>query len=124
MVTALMVKPGEHPAITQLCDNRDYLNHAVSIGEDLVFTATATRLEKGIAIIHNSECASALVPSNRIVGKRILAGTFYIVRVKDGSLRSLTDADIVKYTLRFWEPEIFTEDEILENLFDSMCLDL
>lgn len=124
MVTALMVKPGEHPAITQLCDDRDYLNHAVSIGEDLVFTATATRLEKGVGIIHNAECASALVPGNRRLGSRILAGTFYIVRCKDGKLQSLTDADIVKYTLRFWEPEFFTEDEILEAWLDSVCPDL
>lgn len=124
MVTALMVKPGEHPTITQLCDDRDYLNHAISIGEDMLFTATATRLENGIAIIHNAEYASALIPCNRRLGNRILAGTFYIVRVKNSILQSLTDADIIKLTLRFWEPEVFTEDEILEAWLDSICPDL
>ena len=124
MVTALMVKPGEHPAITQLCDDRDYLNHAVSIGEDYLFTATATSLEKGIAIIHNTEYASALVAGNRRIGKRIIAGTFYIVRVKNGNLQSLTDSDIVRFTLHFWEPEIFSEDEILDAWIDSICPDL
>ena len=34
MVTALMIKPGEHPIITMLCDTAEYLNHAVSLGSD------------------------------------------------------------------------------------------
>ena len=124
MVTALIVKPGEHPAITQLCNDRDYLNHAISVGEDLLFTATTSRLEQGIAIIHSTEYAPTLASHNRRVGQRILAGTFYIVRTENGELQSLADDDIIKFTLQFWEPELFDEDELIGSWLDSICLDL
>lgn len=124
MVTALMVKPGEHPAITQLCNDRDYLNLAISVGEDLLLTATASCLEEGIAIIHSTEYAPTLATANRRVGQRIIAGTFYIIRTEKGELQSLTDADIIKFTLRFWEPELFDEDELIESWLDCICLDL
>ena len=117
MVTALMVSPGKHPCITQLCDNRDYLNRAVGIDSDLLHTATALRIEDGIAAIHSDDCALSIQPPNRRVGNRIIAGTFYIVGVKNGKLKSLTDDDITRFTLQYWEPEIYSEDDVFDSWF-------
>ena len=120
MITALIVQPGRHPQITQLCDDKDFLNLSVSRDTDFICSATATPLEKGIAIIHSQEGASLCQTGNRRVRDRIIAGTFYIAGVKDGKLRSLTDKEISKFTLRFWEPEMFTDDEIFDSWFDDI----
>lgn len=39
-------------------------------------------------------------------------------------LRSLTDNEITRYMSQFWEPELFTEDEIIESWFDELALSL
>ena len=120
MVTALMVKPDEHPLITHICDNTEFLNMAVSVDTIVPCSAQAIRLEKDIAIIHAQEGVLLSLPGNRRVNDHIIAGTFYVVGVKDGKLRSLTDAEIVKYTSQFWETEIFTDNEVLDSYFDNI----
>ena len=124
MVTALIVLPNQHPQITQLCDDRAFLDLSVSRGTDSMCSAVAISLEKGIAIIYAQEGALLCLPGNRSVGNHIIAGTFYVVGVKDGKLRSLTDAEIIKYTSQFWESEIFTDDEVLDSYFDSILAPL
>ena len=53
------------------------------------------------------------LPGNRRVGDKVICGTFYIVRVKNGKLVSLSDTDVVKYSLEYWAPEHFTEAELM-----------
>lgn len=120
MVTALMVKPGEQPCMCQLVDDGDYLDCAVSVGDNLMCSATSLKLEKGVVAIHAWEGVSLGRKGNRKIGKRIIAGTFYIVRVRDGHLQSLTEKDIVKYTLRFWEIEEYTDDETIDSWLDGL----
>ena len=120
MVTALMVKPGEHPCPTQLCDNRDYLDRAVSADMEVVCSAAVMRLTDGIAIIYNDE-ALMMGTANRRVGERIFSGVFYVVGLADGRLVSLTDAQIAQYMVRFWETEIYTTDEVVDAWIDSLC---
>ena len=120
IVTALMVKPGQHPVITQLCDDSHYLNLAVSIDDDLMMrSASSFALKKNIVVIHAFQGNSLDLGRNRRVGKRILCGTFYIAGLKDGKLRSLTADEITKYTSNFWEPELFTDDDIINSWFDG-----
>lgn len=120
MVTALIVPPNQHPQITQLCDDRTFLDLSVSRGSDFMCSAVAISLGKGIAIIYAQEGTLLCLPGNRSVGNRIIAGTFYVVGVNDGKLRSLTDAEIIKYTSQFWESEIFADDEVFDSYFDSI----
>ena len=120
MVTALIVPPNQHPQITQLCDDRIFLDLSVSRGTDFMCSAIATSLEKGIAIIYAQESALLCLPGNRRVGNRIIAGTFYVVSVKDSILRSLSDAEIIKYTSQFWESEIFADNEVFDSYFDNI----
>lgn len=120
MVTALIVQPNQHPQITQLCDDRTFLDLSVSRGTDFMCSAATLPLVENIAILYPQQGALLCLPGNRSVGNRIIAGTFYVVGVKDGKLRSLTDAEITKYTLQFWEPEIFSEDEVLDSYLDHI----
>ena len=124
MVTALIVLPNQHPQITQLCDNRRFLDLSVSRGTDFMCSAAALPLVDGLAVLYPQQGALLCLPGNRRVNGHIIAGTFYIVGVKDGILRSLTDAEITKYTLQFWEPEIFSEDEVLDSYFDHIPVPL
>ena len=117
MVTALMVPPIGQPSIVQLVDNRNFLNLAVSADTDYRLTATALKIEDGIVALHSDEGMLMMVPPNRQIGSKIIAGTFYVVAHHNGKLRSLTDAEIVKFTSRFWDAKFHTD----EDVFDSWC---
>lgn len=115
MVTALKIEPGKNPVPCQLCDDGEYLNHCVSLDSCLTYTAAALKLDANIAAVYCWNGYLFSLPGNRRVGDHIICGVFYIVRVKDGHLRSLTDADVVKYSLEYWCAEYFTEDEIMDS---------
>lgn len=105
MVTALMVPPDRHPSIVYLIDNGVFLNLVVSVDTDYHLTATALRIEDGIIALHSEEGMLMITPPNRQIGPKVIAGTFYVVGHHNGKLRSLTDAEIVKFTSRFWDTE-------------------
>ena len=115
MVTALMIRPGEHPWPTLLADDSDFLNCAVNRGWGTFYTAMARRVEPGIAVLYANEAAIMGGIGNRKVNGRIYADTIYIVGHKDGALVSLTDDAVAKYTMLLWEPEQYTEDEIIDS---------
>ena len=120
-VIALMVRPGKHPVITHLCDDGEYLNLAVSVDDCVpLHCAEARPIKSGVVAICAEQCCSFDLEANRRVGKRILSGTFYIVGSKAGKLRSLHKDEIVKYTSKFWEPEPFAEDEVIDSWFDGL----
>lgn len=117
MVTALMVPPNGHPTITQLVDDSNFLDRAVSKDTDYQLTASALKIETGIIALHSDEGMLLMIHPNRQIGKKIMAGTFYIVGVHNGHLRSLTDKEIVRFTLRFWDTEIHSSDDVFESWF-------
>ena len=120
MVTALMVKPGEQPFITQLCDTTGYLNYAVSMGTTYKCTATTISLEKDIAVIFARDGVMFGLEGNRLVKGRIIAGAFYVVKVKNGKLCSLNDDELTRYALRFRDVEHFNDDDVFESGVDAM----
>ena len=116
MITALIVEPNKSPRPTQICDNEEYLNHCVSPDSCLVYTAGALKLGNNIAAVYCRNGYMFSLPGNRRVGDKVICGTFYIVRVKNGKLVSLSDTDVVKYSLEYWAPETFTEDELMDSM--------
>ena len=122
MITALMVKPGEQPCVTQILDDRDFLNCAVSYGAVMPCTAAAVSVERGIVAIYAWEGVTAGLPGNRKVGKRILAGTFYIVKENGGDLVSLTSDDIARLSFRFRKIKEYTDEEVIDSWFDGLWL--
>ena len=122
MVTALMVKPGEQPCIVQLQDDREFLNAAVSIGAMLTCTAAVLPIEKDIVAIYAWDGVVAGLRGNRKVGKRIIAGTFYVVRIVGGELRSLTEEEMERFSYRFRRIRYYDDDEVIDSWFDGLWL--
>ena len=120
MVTALMVKPGEKPCVVRLQDDRDFLNAAVSIGAVLMCTAAVLPVEKDIVAIYAWDGVMAGLRGNRKVGKRIIAGTFYVVRIVGGELRSLTEEEMERFSYRFRKIRYYDDDEVIDSWFDGI----
>ena len=78
MIDALVVKPGEQACVTAVLDDTDYLNALVSIGATLMCTAAVLPIEKDVVAIYAWEGVMAGLKGNRKIGKRIVAGTFYV----------------------------------------------
>lgn len=119
MITALMVKPGEQPCVVNLCTDTDFLNAVVSVGGIVMCTAAMYSIEKDIVAIFAYDGAMAGLRGNRRIGKRILAGAFYIARVKGDHLCSLTPNDIAKYALRFQTIEEYSDQKVLDAWIDE-----
>ena len=122
LVTALMVKPGKQPCVVGLCSDTDFLNAAVSIGAVVMCTAAVLPVEKDIVAIYAWDGVMAGLRGNRKIGKRIVAGTFYVVGVVNGKLRALTDEEIEKFRCRFRRIREYDDQEVMDSWFDDLWL--
>ena len=122
MVIALKVMPGEYPCVTELDQDYESLVSAVSIGTDTRCSVRQMKLEKGVAILHSWEGLSLGLHGNRRVRRRIIPGVFYVVGIEDDQLRSLTDNELMKYEKRYWQPQFFCEEEMVNSWFDGPWL--
>ena len=115
MVIALMIPPDGHPTITQLVDDGNFLNRAVSVDTDYHLTAAALEIEEGIIAIHSEEGTLMATPPNRQIGTKIIAGTFYVAGIHKGNLRSLTDKEIARFSVQFWDKEIHSDEDVFDS---------
>lgn len=122
MVNALMVKPGEKPCVAPLIDDSHYLNAVVSIGATLMCTAAVLPIEKDIVAIYAWDGVMAGLKGNREIGKRIIAGTFYLVRIVDGQLCSLTEDEIARFGYRFRNIREYSDTEVMDSWLDDFGL--
>ncbi len=122
MVTALMVKPGEKPCVVPIVDDSCFLNAMVSAGATLMCSAAVLPVEKDVVALYAYEGVMSGLKGNRKVGKRIIAGTFYIVRIVNGKLESLTEEEISKYSYRFRKVQEYSDTEVMDSWFDDLWL--
>ena len=122
MVTALMVKPGEKPCVVPLVDDSCFLNAMVSVGATLMCSAAVLPIEKDVVAIYAYEGVMSGLKGNRKVGKRIIAGTFYVVRIVNGQLESLAEEEISKYSYRFRRIQEYSDTEVIDSWFDDLWL--
>ena len=81
----------------------------------------AKKLEKNVYAIFNKDRFLADLEGNRRIGDDIIVGTMYIVATNDDRFPiSLTDKQISKYTLRFWNAEYFDDMEVVEANLNTM----
>ena len=118
-ITALMIAPGEHPVVTTLCCCKTFLDLAVSFGAGDPCEVSFLKLTEDAGILYNREAIFYGLKGNRRVGKRILAGVFYVVGVEAGRLTSLSDEQISQYEMALYDPETYTEKEVDASFFDS-----
>ena len=122
MIKALMVRPGEKPCKVSLVDNNCFMNAMVSVGATLMCSAAVLPIEKDVVAIYAYEGVMSGLKGNRKVGKRIIAGTFYVVRIVDGQLVSLTEDEISKYRHRFRKVQEYTDTQVMDSWFDDLWL--
>ena len=115
IVTSLMVKPGEYPCPVPLSMSRDFLQCAVSIGATFMGKASMFALAEDAMVIFNPEGVLVGLDGNRRIGDQIITGTFYIVGYEDSEFRSLTNEQIARYTKRFWVPEKYEFDDLVDS---------
>lgn len=117
-IKVLKVAPGEHPQMVMLENDLDALQKAVSIGCDYQGLIEVLGLEKGVCIICNEEGKLLNLEGNRRLNEDIIAGVFYVVGEDNcGNFVSLTEAQIERYSKRFWEPEVFLDGEITDLIY-------
>ena len=122
MIKALMVRPGEKPCKVSLVDDNCFMNAMVSVGATLMCSAAVLPIEKDVVAIYAYEGVMSGLKGNRKVGKRIIAGTFYVVRIVDGQLVSLAEDEISKYSHRFRKVQEYTDTQVMDSWFDDLWL--
>ena len=120
-ITVLKIAPGKHPTKTKLQSTIDAFNHAVSAGATEIGKACSKRIEKDIYILYNYYGCLDELAGNRKVNGEIIAGTFYVLGAIQGFRpRSLTPEEIEKYTSLFWEPEVYSDTDMIKNSMDML----
>lgn len=123
LLDGLIIEPMEHPYEVNIINDKDFIEFNIVKDTLDACEIKILRISKSACIIYNKYALLGHENANREINNTIIAGAFYIVGInKQGKLTSLTDKQKKKYTQKFWEIELFTEDEItyanLESLFD------
>ena len=85
-------------------------------------SAAVLPIEKDVVAIYAWDGVMAGLKGNRKVGKRIIAGAFYVVRIVGGQLASLTEDEISKYSYRFRKIQEYDDSTVMDSWFDDLWL--
>lgn len=116
-IKVLKVEPHKRPEQVYLNTDLDSLQKAVSIGCDSQGLIEIIPIERGVCLLCNEEGKLLGLEGNRRFGNDILTGVFYVTGDKNGSLQSLSEYDMKKYTKLFYEPEDITPEEVQAALY-------
>ena len=113
-IRCLKVEPGKVPDECTLENSLSALQEAVG---GLIELLDMEDLGNGVYVtmLCNEEGKINGMDGNRLWMDDIICGTFYIARVKNGKLVSLTDCDVVKYSLEYWQSEHYDDNEIIDS---------
>ena len=117
-----MVVAGVKPCKVSIIGTHKNLKYLVNPNLSLMTDIEVIMIEDDVALICNSEGALLNLKGNRKVGNNIIAGTFFIVGVKDGRIASLSKEKAEKYYKRFEKIEIYSDSEVSASYWD-FCLD-
>ncbi len=114
IIQVLMLAPGEEPRKTELSTSEYSLRKAVNIGNNQNYKPECRRIEDDICVLFNRGFSSGGFTPNRCIADDILCGTVYIAGIhSNGTLRSLTDEEMQKYTSAYQIPETYSHDDVL-----------
>ena len=117
-ITVLMVEPNKNPVITNIKNDLDSLQKAVSIGAESQGLIEIFAIDDGVCILCNEEGKLLGLEGNRKIGRDIIAGVFYVVGEDgNGNLTSIHEDLLQAYQRRFWEPEQYTQSDVEHALF-------
>ena len=121
-IRVLKVEPGKHPEVTELDNDLDSLQKAVSIGADAQGLIEILPLEEGACLLCNEEGKLIGLEGNRRVGDDIITGVFYVTgEDAEGNLSSLPTAQIEKYMDAFWNIEQYSQADVEKALLSGFC---
>ncbi len=120
-IRALVIEPMEHPKICSLEPTKKAFRMGVKADKIKHGGVEAKKLEKQIYAIFNKDRFLADLQANRRIGDDIIVGTMFIVATDEkGFPVSLTDEQMAKYALRFWNVEEFDEMDVAEANLNTM----
>ena len=124
-IKCLSVSPKCTPWVTTLETTVDAFNKAVSIGSNEELRAVTKRIGRRTYAVYAYESVFEDLEPNRKIGDEIMCGVFYIVAVDDTFKPvSMTDKQMMKYMMRFYEPEEYTYHDVLENWSECVLKEL
>ena len=118
-IEVLMVEAGYRPCKVSIGSNYESLQTLVSPCFTLLSDVEFIILEDDVAIFHNREGVLLGLKGNRRVDDIIIAGTFFVVGVKDRKITSLSKEKQAKYRKRFWKIENYTDKEVSEAYWNA-----
>ena len=118
-IDVLMVVAGISPCKVSIRGTYNSLKNFVNPSLSLMAEIGVIMLEKDVALIYNSKGALSGLKGNRKVGESIIAGTFFVVGVKNGTIASLAKEKQEKYCKRFEKIEIYSDKEVSACYWDS-----
>ena len=120
IIQTLLVEPGKNPVCAYLPLNRAAMEQAVGVNKSSVGVARVKEIDPGVYVLYQDEGIPLELEGNRRVGSQIIAGVFYVIAADEhGNIGSLSDYDLQKYQERFWEPETFIFEEMLQNCLET-----
>lgn len=119
LIDVLMVVAGVKPCKVSIVGTHKSLKYLVNPNLSLMADVEAIMLENGVAVIYNREGALLGLKGNRKVNNSIIAGTFFVVGVKNGIIASLTQEKQDKYYKRFEKIEIYSDSEVSASYWDT-----
>jgi len=120
-IKVLHIEPMEHPKICYLEPTMKAFRDAVNADAIKHGGVEAKKLEKQVFAVFNKDRFLADLEPNRRIGDDIIAGTMYIVAINENRFPiSLTDDQIEKYALRFWNVETFDDIDVAEANINTL----
>lgn len=120
-IKTLIIEPMEHPKVYYLEPTMKAFRDAVNADNIKYGGVEAKKLEKQVFAVFNKDRFLANLDPNRIIGDDIIAGTMYIVAINEHRFPiSLTDEQIEKYALRFWNIETFDDIDVAEANLNTL----
>lgn len=124
-IKCLSVSPKCTPWVTTLETSVDAFNKAVSIGSNEELRAVTKRIGKRTYAVYAYESVFEDLEPNRKVGDEIICGVFYIVAVDDTFKPvSMTEKQMMKYMMKFYEPENYDYSDVLDDWSNRMIREL
>ena len=114
-IRVLLVEPMEHPKAHEIQPSMAAFRNALNAGAAYNGKVEAKRLEHGIYAVFNKDRFLTDLAPNRQIDDDIIVGTMFVVAVDEQRIPiSLTDEQMIKYALRFWQVEHFDEIDVME----------
>lgn len=99
----LIVEPGKHPSEMEICNTLQDMQETVGGYIEAIYP-----FEDMVALISDEEAKlKSDTQWNRILGRDIIKGTFFLCGIKGENFSDLPDELMQKYKEFFWEPQLF-----------------